>query len=426
MRSTRMLIALTAGTALALTGCGRDEGGSGDAAAPETGADVSMEDVTGEIDVWAMGAEGEKLPGLAAQFEEAHEGVTVNVTAIPWDSAHDKFTTSITAGTTPDVAMVGTTWMGEFAGLDALDPAPGSIDSAKFFEGAQETAVVDGTAYGVPWYVETRLVYYRTDIAEQAGYTEVPTDWEGFKQMAADMQSKGGADWGISLQPGGVGSWQTVLPLAWTNGAEIATEDAYQFNTPETVEAVEYFQSFFTDGIANPAPPEGQTEADFTSGTVPMFISGPWMRSLVEDMGGEGFAEKYDVAPIPVPEGGSSSSFVGGSNLAVFKDTENRDTAWAFVEWLTEPETQVSWFEETTNLPSVQTAWEDDALAADEKLAAFGTQLETAQAPPTFSTWEEVVTSFDTAMEQVAKAGADPQEVLDGVQAQAESIGTGQ
>ncbi|MCA1783065.1 MAG: extracellular solute-binding protein [Intrasporangiaceae bacterium] len=374
MRSTRMLIALTAGAALALTGCGRDDGGSGDAAAPETGADVSAENITGEIDVWAMGAEGEKLPGLAAQFEEAHEGVTVNVTAIPWDSAHDKFTTSITAGTTPDVAMVGTTWMGEFAGLDALDPAPGSIDASKFFEGAQETAVVDGTAYGVPWYVETRLVYYRTDIAEQAGYTEVPTDWEGFKQMAAE----------------------------------------------------EYFQSFFTDGIANPAPPEGQTEADFTSGTVPMFISGPWMRSLVEDMGGEGFAEKYDVAPIPVPEGGSSSSFVGGSNLAVFKDTENRDTAWAFVEWLTEPETQVSWFEETTNLPSVQTAWEDEALAADEKLAAFGTQLESAQAPPSFPTWEEVVTSFDTAMEQVAKAEADPQEVLDGVQVQAESIGTGQ
>jgi multiple sugar transport system substrate-binding protein len=427
MRSTRALIALTAGAAMVLAGCGRDEGGSGTgAAAPETGADVETENVTGTIDVWAMGAEGEKLPALATQFEEAHEGVTVNVTAIPWDSAHDKFTTAITAGTTPDVAMVGTTWMGEFAGLDALDPAPGSIDPPKFFEGAQETAIVDGTAYGVPWYVETRLVYYRTDIAEEAGYSEVPSDWEGFKQMAADMQSKAGADWGISLQPGGVGSWQTVLPLAWTNGAEIATEDAYQFNTPEMVEAVEYFQSFFIDGIANPSPPEGQTEADFTSGAVPMFISGPWMRSLVEDMGGEGFADSYDVAPIPVPEGGSSSSFVGGSNLAVFKDTDNRDTAWAFVEWLTEEDTQVTWFEETTNLPSVQAAWEDEALAADEKLSAFGTQLETAQAPPSFPSWEEVVTEFDTAMEQVAKADADPQEVLDYVQSQAESIGTGQ
>ncbi len=426
MRRTQMLIALTAVTAVALASCGREsESGDGEAA-PQTGEEVSTEDVAGTIDVWAMGAEGEKLPELAKDFEAAHDGVTVNVTAIPWDSAHDKFVTSIAAGTTPDLAMVGTTWMGEFAGLDALDPAPGSIDSAAFFEGAQSTTEVDGTAYGVPWYVETRLVYYRTDIAEKAGYDEVPTDWEGFHQMAADLQAKGGSEWGISLQPGAVGSWQTVLPFAWTNGAEVAAEDQYTFDTPEMTEAVEYYQSFFTDGIADTKPVADELIANFTSGDEPMFISGPWMRSLVEDAGGEGFADKYDVAPVPMPEGGSSSSFVGGSNLAVFKETDNRDTAWAFVQWLTEPQTQIDWYEMTTDLPSVQAAWDDEALTSDPKLAAFGTQLETAQAPPSFPTWEEVVTSFDTAIEQVTKSGADPAKALQDVQSQAESIGTGQ
>ncbi len=426
MRRTQMLIAVTAGAAVALAGCGRESDSGGDAA-PATGEEISTEEVGGEIDIWAMGAEGEKLPELAKEFEAANEGVTVNVTAIPWDSAHDKFVTSITAGTTPDLAMVGTTWMGEFAGrLDALDPTPASIDTSVFFEGAQSTTEVGGTSYGVPWYVETRLVYYRTDIAEKAGHTEVPTDWEGFKTMAADMQSKGGSEWGISLQPGGTGSWQTVLPFAWTNGAEVAADDAYTFDTPEMTEAVQYYQSFFTDKIADTKPVADELIANFTSGDEPMFISGPWMRSLVEDTGGEGFVDKYDVAPVPMPEGGSSASFVGGSNLAVFKDTDNRDTAWAFVQWLTEPETQISWYETTTDLPSVQSAWDDEALTSDPKLAAFGTQLETAQAPPSFPTWEEVVTSFDTAIEQVTKTGADPSEVLQGVQSQAESIGTGQ
>lgn len=426
MRRTQMLIALTAGTAVALAGCGRESEGSGSDAAPETGEAIATEDVSGTIDVWAMGAEGEKLPELASEFEAAHDGVTVNVTAIPWESAHDKFVTSIAAGTTPDLAMVGTTWMGEFAGLDALDPAPGSIDSAKFFEGAEGTTEVDSTSYGVPWYVETRLVYYRTDIAEKAGYSEVPSDWDGFHQMAADLQSKGGSQWGISLQPGQTGSWQTVLPFAWTNGAEVAKDGAYTFDTPEMVEAVDYYQSFFTDGIANPSPVADELVANFTSGDEPMFISGPWMRSLVEDTGGEGFADKYDVAPIPVPEDGSSASFVGGSNLAVFKSTDNRDTAWAFVQWLTEPETQVAWYEMTTDLPSVKSAWDDQALSSDPNLAAFGTQLETAQAPPSFPTWEEVVTAFDTAIEKVTKAGLDPAEAMQQVQSKAESIGTGQ
>ena len=67
--------------------------------------------------------------------------------------------------------MVGTTWMGEFAGQDALDPTPASIDTSVFFPGAQKTTEVNGTTYGVPWYVETRVVFYRTDLAAKAGYT---------------------------------------------------------------------------------------------------------------------------------------------------------------------------------------------------------------------------------------------------------------
>ena len=114
------------------------------------------------------------FPALAKEFEAANPGAKVNVTAIPWDAAYQKFTTAITAGTTPDAAMVGTTWMGEFAGNDALDPTPASIDKSVFFEGAQKTTEVDGTSFGVPWYVETRLVYYRTDLAKKAGITDAP------------------------------------------------------------------------------------------------------------------------------------------------------------------------------------------------------------------------------------------------------------
>lgn len=423
-RTTTATVALLA-TGLLLAGCGRD--GNGGATAEETGQEVSEGPATGEISIWAMGAEGEKLPELVKEFEDANPDVTVDVTAVPWDSAHDKFTTAIAAGETPDAAMVGTTWMGEFAGLGALDPTPPSIDSGAFFEGAWGTTEVDGTSYGVPWYVETRLVYYRTDLAEQAGWTEPPTDWDGLKQMASDMQSKAGAEWGIGLQAGGTGSWQTVMPFAWSNGAELTKDDgtAYNFDDPKTAEAVEYYQSFFTDGISDKnAPVQPTTEPDFVSGRVPMFISGPWMMSAVEAQGGEGFADKYGVFQIPAKE--VSSSFVGGSNLAVFKDSENRDSAWKLVEWLSEPETQVKWYDISTDLPAVTSAWDDPALADDEKLATFGTQLETAKAPPSFPTWEQVVTEFDSALERVTKQDADVAESLTEVQGQADSIGTGQ
>jgi multiple sugar transport system substrate-binding protein len=419
-------ITLAGVTALALTvsACGREDAGS---AAPETGKAVSSGAAKGTITMWAMGAEGENLPKLTKDFEAANPGVKVQVTAIPWDAAHDKFTTAITANKTPDVAMVGTTWMGEFAGMGALDPTPAEVDKAAFFEGAQKTTEVDGTSYGVPWYVETRLVYYRTDLAKKAGITTPPTDWDGLKTMAKAMQDKAGAKYGIGLQAGGTGSWQSVMPFAWSAGADLTKDGgkAYNFDSPEVLKATEYYQSFFTDGISDKAAPATPTtEPDFASGKVPMFISGPWMMSAVEKAGGgEKFKDKYDVFQIPADK--MSSSFVGGSNLAVFKNTKNRDSAWKLVQWLSDPKTQVEWYKSSTDLPSVKSAWQDPALTADEKLAVFGKQLETAQAPPSFPTWEQVVTSFDTEMEKVTKSGADPAAALKTVQKQAESIGTG-
>ena len=201
-RSPAITVATLATAALALSACGRSTGA---AASTDQAKDVSSGKATGTITVWAMGAEGDKLPTLAKQFESANPGAKVNVTAIPWDAAHDKFTTAITAGKTPDAAMVGTTWMGEFAGLGALDPTPPSFDKSQFFPGAQKTTEVNGTSYGIPWYVETRLVYYRTDLAKKAGYTTPPKDWAGLKAMAKAMQDKAGAKWGIGLQAGGHG-----------------------------------------------------------------------------------------------------------------------------------------------------------------------------------------------------------------------------
>lgn len=421
------LVALAASAVLALSACGRD---AADDNAPESGEPVETEGASGGLEVWAMGAEGEALPDLVEQFAQEYPDIDVNVTAVPWESAHDKFVNSISAGTTPDVAMVGTTWMGEFAGMDALDPTPESIDTDKFFDGAHETTLVDDTSYGVPWYVETRMVYYRTDIAEQAGYDEVPTDQGGFFDMAAAMKEQNGVDYGIGLQPGATGSWQSVLPFAWSGGAEIADDEGYTFDTPEVVDAVDYYGSFFADEVADPALPDGQAEADFTSGRIPMFISGPWMMSLVEDMaatdGDKQFADKYDVAPIPTAGDAESSSFIGGSNLAVFSATDNRDAAWALVDWLTQPETQIEWYDMTSALPSVEDAWDEPALQEDDKLAKFGDALTTAQAPPSFPSWEQVAEAFDGEIEKVAKSGLSGEEAMQAAQQQADSIGTGQ
>jgi multiple sugar transport system substrate-binding protein len=423
MTIARRIALLFLPLALVLAACGDNDGPAGgegeDAAAPP----VSEGPASGELTVWAMGAEGEKLSVLADAFMEENPDVTVTVTPTAWDVAHDKLVTSVAGDQAPDISQMGTTWMGEFAALGALDPVPENIDPSAFFEGAYQTNVVDDTAYGVPWYVETRLLYYRTDIAEAAGITEPPADWEALKEMARAMKEEGGAENGIALGTG-IGSWQQYLPLVWSNGGEVLTEDGeFALDSPEAVEALEYYASFFDEGLTSPQPEGFDITQGFIQGTYPMFFSGPWHMGLIADQGGAEMEGKWAIAPMPAKE--SATSFVGGSNLVVFAGTDNRDAAWQFVSYLTQPEVQSEWYAEVAALPSVQAAWEEGELASDEQLATFGQQLEDAQAPPPIPTWEEVASAIDDQIERATIGDASPEEAAAAMEERAESIGVG-
>jgi multiple sugar transport system substrate-binding protein len=157
---------------LAISGCGRSTSSKADSAS--TSASSASGPVTGTITVWAQGEEGTALPKLTKQFEAENPGVKVKITALPWDAAHSKYQTSIAGGSTPDVAQMGTTWMSDFA--SAFDSVPTSVDTSGMFDGAKSTAVVNGSVVGVPWYVDTRLIYYRTDLAQKEGWLLVAAD----------------------------------------------------------------------------------------------------------------------------------------------------------------------------------------------------------------------------------------------------------
>ena len=419
-----ILIAVLASLALIVGACGTNNGGgaaSGSAGPASQAPAVSAPaELSGTLTVWAMGNEGVKLKTLADAFVAEHPGVTVNVTPVDWGQAVAKIQTAIAGKQTPDVSQMGTDMMGQFAATGALEPVPANFDASAFFESAWNTNIVDGTVYGVPWYVETRLLYYRTDIAEKAGITAAPATWDDLTAMAKALQDKGGAKWGISL---GTKNWQEYLPFLWSNGGDVVDESgAYTLNSPQAVEALTYYQAFFTDKLSPASVPEGfDITPAFVSGTHPMFFSGPWHLGLIKDAGGAGFEDKWAIAPMPKKV--SSTSFLGGSNVVVYKNSPNKDLAWAFVQYLADPATQVAWYQEVTDLPATQAAWDDQALKDDPNLAKFGEQLADTRAQPATATWSELGTALNATLEKLTTGGMTPQEAADEMQAQAEKIG---
>ncbi len=416
----RAVVALACALVLAAVGCGRDD--SGDTQQAE-GQQVQEGKATGELTVWAMGTEGEKLSTLADAFMAENPDAKVTVTAVPWDGAHNKIATAIAGGQTPDVSMLGTTWMGEFAKTGALDVVPADLFSKDdYFEGAWDTGVVDGTSFAVPWYVETRLLYVNKEVAARAGVTERPTNWDELRTAVTALQQQGGAQWGTYLQPGQMGAWQTAMPFVWQNGGEVLDGDKFALDSGEVTGGLEYFASFFSEGLSSKDQLRGgEWEPQFVSGAIGSFVSGPWHIGVLDELGGAG---KFDVWPMPKGSA-SATSFIGGSNLGVFKDSGNRDAAWKFVQYLMKPEVQVKWYQTVNDLPAVRAAWEDPALADDPMLTVFGDQLEDAKAPPSIPTWEQVAAAIDGELEKVAKGAASPADAAKAMQQKATSIGTG-
>jgi multiple sugar transport system substrate-binding protein len=428
------VIALFTAVILAISACGTNEGAGSSPAASDAGGGASAPagsapasaatDLSGELTVWAMGNEGTKLGVMADKFMEANPGVTVNVTPVDWGQAVAKLQTAIGGGETPDVSQMGTDMMGQFVETGALEPVGDAIDPSVFFDSAWQTNVVDGQAYGVPWYVETRVLYYRTDIAEKAGITAPPATWDDLKAMAKAMQSQGGAEWGIAL---GTKNSQEYLPFVWSNGGDVLAADGTTFalDSPEAVEALTYYDSYFEEGLTPKSVPEGfDVTPAFVAGTHPMFFSGPWHVGLITDAGGADIEGKWTL--VPMPKKVTGTSFVGGSNLVVFKDSQNKDAAWAFVQFMTDPANQVAWYDEATVLPAVQSAWDDPALADDENVAVFGQQLQDTKAPPPIPTWNEVATAINDNLEKVTTGDVAPAEGAKTMEETANSIGTGQ
>ena len=143
----------------------------------------------------------------------------------------------------------------------------------------------------MPWYVDTRVLYYRTDIAEKAGITEAPKTWNELKTMAEAMQKVDGVDYGMRIGASGTDCFIGFLPYALLRG-ELRSPMTARPSGPSTAmrwPRHSIMSPAYKDGIAdtNADVSAGADIADFVAGTTPMMLQGPTAVSQVEELGGD-------------------------------------------------------------------------------------------------------------------------------------------
>jgi multiple sugar transport system substrate-binding protein len=371
--------------------------------------------------IWAMGREGEVLSQLIPEFEKEHPNVRVDVQQIPWTAAHEKLLTAYVGEATPDIAMLGNTWIPEFVALNALAPLDSFAAQSKeirrddFFPGIWKTNVVNGQTYGIPWYVDTRLIFYRSDLLAKAGYKEFPKTWAEWMTAMKKIKSQMSDRQFPMLMP--TNEWPQPVGFALEAGSPILRDGGRYgaFQQPAFRKGYDFYLSFYQQGLASPVSSSQVSNLyqEFERGNIAMYISGPWYIGEFKNRLDSATQKKWMTAPMPGIDG-PGVSMAGGSSLSLFAGSQHKKEAWQLMEYLSRPSVQLEFYRLTGDLPPRKSAWQDTALANNKYTKAFRDQLERVVPLPQVPEWEEIATTiFEHGEQAIRKAKTVDQTLAD-------------
>jgi multiple sugar transport system substrate-binding protein len=371
-----------------------------------------------------MGREGEGVQALTAEFERRHPGVKVRVQQIPWSAAHEKLLTAFAGDALPDVIQLGNTWIPEFAALDAILPL-GDMDTAvdDVFPGILASSQIDGHLMAMPWYVDTRLLFYRRDLLAQAGIERPPLNWAEWQTALARIVAlPGGPRFGLLLP---MNEWQPLVILALQAGSPLLRDDDRHadFQSPAFRRAFGFYLDLFRQGYA-PALAEAQLShvyQDFAEGRFAFYITGPWNLGEFRQRLPARVQALWDTAPMPGPDG-PGVSLAGGSSLAVCRSSRQPEMAGALVKFLTQPEQQGAFYRLTGDLPARRSAWADPGLADAPHTGAFHQQLDQVRPTPKIPEWERIADKISHFAEKTVRGELSEAEALAALDAEVEQI----
>jgi multiple sugar transport system substrate-binding protein len=354
------------------------------------------------ITFWGLGSEGEFVKQLIPKFEAENPGIKVKVQMVPWTAAQEKLISAFASDNLPDVFQLGNTWVPQFAqlaGISELDyfiRESDVIKKDKYFNGIWDTNVLDTSVYGIPWYIDTRVLFYRTDILQKAGFNSPPKTWEELYQLSKNIKEnhKGEEKYAIFIA---TNEWANFIIFGLQNGAEILKDNnSYgNFSSPKFAEAFSYLVNFYKENLT----PLGVSQVTnvyqaFAEEYFSIYISGPWNISEFKKWMTGDLKDKWMTAPLPGPNANTKGvSLAGGSSLVISQISKYKNEAWKLIEFLSRSETQIEFYHLVNDLPAVKAAWRDTSLSNNPYMKAFYEQFNYVVATPKIMEWEQIVFS---------------------------------
>jgi multiple sugar transport system substrate-binding protein len=333
------------------------------------------------------------------------DGFTVELQTSTWETQnqHDTYATKLAAKDgSIDIISMDVIWPPEFTAAGWLEPLDFMEDIAdEFLEAPILAGKYEGKHYGMPWFHDSAMLYYRTDILEYAFDEGIipanrpPATWAELHDWTEDMladedllsyfdanhdQDLVGFVWQGREYEGMVCNFMEYL--GGTGQYTFLNEDdtAGDFNSSNVRDTLEFMKSLLDDGVSPQAVLTYQEEtsrAVWNAGNAIFHRNWPYCYRLSLDdtflNGSEGSylgtnEKPFGVVPMPPKDANvvePRTSCLGGWQLGLNVYSDHKEEAKVFMKWLTDAEQQKTYLFENGQLPTRTAVYSDAAVLAD-------------------------------------------------------------
>jgi multiple sugar transport system substrate-binding protein len=435
-----------AALSLALVGCSSGGAGGGgattgdassSAAATTSSAPAEATKPTEPVTVtmWTRSVTATQSQALVDEFNKTNaEGITVELTVVPFTDYLQKVSAAASGGNLPDIlggnVIDGPNYTQLGLWADITDKVKALDFADKLAPAHLAVGTLDDKIYAVPHVVDVSALYYNKVLFEKAGLDpdNPPTTLAEVADDAAKIHALDGSPDGLYF-PGSCGGCLAfgVFPSIWAAGGTVMNADgtAATLDSSESSDVMSIYHDMWQAGTMAKASRDeaGATQNDaFGAGTVGFALLGSKALGTIK----ESDALKIGVAPIPGPDGGTST-FVGGDIVGISSTSKHVDAAWEFVKWTLSEQPQLDIYAKAGFMP-VRTDLADNEYAQkDPRMQLLNSLVPDGQLPYSprfFQTFNDAQGPF-LAMIREAIFGSGPNSLAAGNAAVTDSLKAG-
>lgn len=289
-----------------------------------------------------------RMEALSKVYEEANPNIRLDFVVLEENVLRQRLTTDIASGSGQfDVMTIGsyeTPIWGSNGWLTAMNALPESYDVDDLFPSIRDSLSHNGTLFALPFYGESSMTFYRTDLFESAGLTmpEQPT-WHQVRDFAEALHDPSNNQYGICLR--GLAGWGQNMAVISTivnahGGQWFDMDWEPQLTSPAWREAI----GFYVDLVRSYGPPGASSNgfnenlALFNSGNCAMWVDATVAGAFVTDTAESRVHDNVGFAAAPSQVTEKGSGWLWAWALAIPSSSNNVEEAMDFVAWATSKE----------------------------------------------------------------------------------------